>query len=178
MAERYGGLIMKDFLKKIVGLSPAIGKALGGPLGGLLGTGVKAAAALITGKGEPADILESLMANPEKLRELEITVKELELDELRLHAEDRGGARDMTTELAKAGHGAAWASAVVSIVVTVGFFIVLYVVLSGGVPEGGKEVVLILLGTLAAGFTQVLNFWLGSSKGSKDKTLHLAGRGK
>lgn len=163
-----------DFLNKIIELSPIIGTALGGPVGGILGTGVKAAASLITGKSDPGEILETLIADPEKMKELELKVQGLELEELRIHAGDRASARDMTTKLVQANHGSAWAAPIVSVIVTIGFFVVLYNVLTGGVPETGKEISLILLGTLAAGFTQVLNFWLGSSKGSKDKTNHLA----
>ena len=164
---------MKDLLKKLVGLSPVIGSALGGPVGALLGSGVKAAASLITGEVEPVAIMEALIADPEKLRALEIQIKELELDELRIHAEDRDSARDANVKLAQAKHGSAWAPTIVSIIIKLGFFVVLYEVLIDGVPEGGKEISLILLGTLAASFTQVVNYWLGSSRGSKEKTQHL-----
>ena len=43
------------------------------------------------------------------------------------------------------------------------------IILNVTIPPGAKEIAYLLMGTLAAGFTQVLNFWLGSSKGSKTK---------
>lgn len=47
-------------------------------------------------------------------------------------------------------------------------------VLSRPIPEASSEVTYIMLGTLATGFVQVLNFWLGSSRSSQDKSQHLA----
>jgi type IV secretory pathway VirB10-like protein len=41
-------------------------------------------------------------------------------------------------------------------------------------PSGLQNVLFTLLGALSAAFTQVVNFWLGSSKGSSDKTALLA----
>ena len=45
---------------------------------------------------------------------------------------------------------------------------------ANAVPEASSEVAYIMLGTLATGFVQVLNFWLGSSRSSQDKSQHLA----
>jgi hypothetical protein len=41
-------------------------------------------------------------------------------------------------------------------------------------PGGLQNVLFTLLGALGAAFTQVVNFWLGSSKGSSDKTALIA----
>jgi hypothetical protein len=41
-------------------------------------------------------------------------------------------------------------------------------------PNGLDNVLFTLLGALGAAFTQVVNFWLGSSKGSSDKTALIA----
>jgi len=41
-------------------------------------------------------------------------------------------------------------------------------------PNSLQNVLFTLLGALGAAFTQVVNFWLGSSKGSSDKTDLLA----
>ena len=55
----------------------------------------------------------------------------------------------------------------------VGFFGMLYVVLDmekTAIPD----VAFIMLGTLAGGFSQVMTYWLGSSRGSKEKTELMA----
>jgi hypothetical protein len=41
-------------------------------------------------------------------------------------------------------------------------------------PNGVQNVLFTLLGALGAAFTQVVNFWMGSSKGSSDKTALIA----
>ena len=46
--------------------------------------------------------------------------------------------------------------------------------LANTVPNGLQNVLFTLLGALGAAFTQVVNYWLGSSKGSADKTTFLA----
>lgn len=166
-----------DMLSGLAKLSPVIGTALGGPVGGIIGKGVQVAAEAITGETAPEDILKSLTADPEKLMQLEIKTKELELDELRIHAADRDSARNLQGKLAAAGHGSAWSAPLVSLVVTTGFFIMLYVVINKPAAEI-SDVAYIMLGTLAGGFTQVLNYWLGSSKGSSDKSALLARRTK
>lgn len=167
--------VASKLLEGLATLSPLIGSALGGPVGGLIGKGVGVAASMITGKTEPEDILKELTLNPEKLMELEQKANEMELEELRIHAADRDSARGMQTELAKVGHGSAWAAPLVSLVAVVGFFIMLYVVLEKEAIEI-SDVAFILLGSLAAGFTQVLNYWLGSSKSSSEKNALLSGR--
>ena len=169
-----------SFFDDLINLSPVIGTVLGGPVGGVIGGGVKALASLITGEDDPARILASLNADPEKLAALENRAKELELEELRIHAADRDSARSLTARLSEAGSKAAWSAPIISLVVTLGFFTMLYVVLKVEIPAESKDSALILLGALAAGFTQVLNFWLGSSKGSSDKNRtieRITGRG-
>ena len=37
------------------------------------------------------------------------------------------------------------------------------------IPEANKDVVMVLVGVLASGFTMVLGYFYGSSKGSADK---------
>lgn len=67
----------------------------------------------------------------------------------------------------------------ISILVLVGFFAMLGLLLSGAVQDLGdiKAVVFTLLGALGAAFTQVVQYWLGSSKDSADKTDLLMTRG-
>jgi hypothetical protein len=46
--------------------------------------------------------------------------------------------------------------------------------LANTMPSGLQNVLFTLLGALGAAFAQVVNYWLGSSKGSADKTTFLA----
>ena len=66
-------------------------------------------------------------------------------------------------------------SAVISLFVLFGFFTMLFVLLTRDATSfenmgNIQNVLFTLLGALAAAFTQVVNYWLGSSKESADKT--------
>jgi RsiW-degrading membrane proteinase PrsW (M82 family) len=85
---------------------------------------------------------------------------------------DVANARQQVVALAQARSPIQWASPVVSIVVTLGFFVVLWLLLSGrtaDLPAPVMQIVTMIVGTLVAGFATVINFWLGSSQGSKSK---------
>ena len=88
---------------------------------------------------------------------------------------DRQGARSQTEALAQMHSTIAWAPAVLSGIVLVAFGSLIYVVLTGHVPDDkAMPLANVLLGTLAAMATQVGNYWLGSSSGSAAKSKQIA----
>lgn len=89
---------------------------------------------------------------------------------------DVANARQQTVQLAQSGSKLAWAAPVISVVVAVGFFlaIVMLATVHGEVDPGRAAMINILVGALAAGFTSVTSYWLGSSAGSARKTELLA----
>lgn len=160
--------------KKIVGtVAPGIATALGGPLAGLA---VQAMAGVL-GCDPTPDACEKaiLSASPTdlfKLKEAEMTfqveMKRLDVDLERIASQDRESARNRQAQLKD--HG----PLILSIVITIGFFGVLIRILLSGMPAVGGEALLVLLGALGAGWTQVGNFYFGSSHGSATKTELLA----
>ncbi len=116
------------------------------------------------------DAVSAIEADPKLALEFEQSVRQHQLEVLKVHAGDRDSARAQQTKLAEAGHRAAYAPAILSIIVTFGFFTIVWVLLKVAIPEASGDIIFMLLGTLAAGFTQVLNFWLGSSRSSQQKT--------
>ena len=66
--------------------------------------------------------------------------------------------------------------AIVSIAVLAAFFGTIggLIGLSVDIPGGIKEILLVLVGVLAASFKDVVGYWLGSSYGSSRKTDQLA----
>ncbi len=167
-----------DVGKAVAKVAPVLGGVLGGPVGAIAG----AAGALVSsflGVDADPEAITKAMADPETL----VKLKQLESDErqrllewqstqLNAELENVKSAREREVALAQAGHGASWATSIVSCIVTVGFFVMLYLVISGGKAELG-DAGLMLLGTLATGFGAVINYYLGSSLGSasKDKFL-------
>jgi uncharacterized membrane-anchored protein YitT (DUF2179 family) len=60
--------------------------------------------------------------------------------------------------------------------VVVGFFGLCAALLFKAIPDGQNDIVYVLFGGLVTGFSTVLAYFFGSSKGSADKTKFLAGR--
>ena len=158
-------------LKRLLGsLAPTIGMAVGGPMGGVA---MKFLADKFTG-GDTGSVEDFLLsANPDSLKELKLaeiefrkTMRELDINLEEIAFKDRDSAR----ELAK--HRGIGAQALMSGVYTVGYFGVLYGFMSGGIDVGESYQSMFngLLGVLSAAQIQVVNFWFGSSAGSKAKT--------
>lgn len=122
-----------------------------------------------------------------------------------LDVESQENARAQQLALVDARNPIAWAPALLSAVVTVGFFLIFFafLLLKGNleapsmprIPEGQEwallsddqkaallrppsdfvvQIINILVGTLAAGFSTVLSYWLGSSLGSRSKDRQIA----
>ena len=158
-------------------VAPVLGGAIGGPFGSM------AVNALIDGMDDDVTT-ESQMkkavqnASPETLAKLKqidaefkVIMKELGVKEKDIAAKDRDGARNMgiqTTLLPQM---------IISIIFITAFAVILYTTFTGltEMGETQKTIVNILLGILSAGVVQVMNFWFGSSSGSKEKdTPHIS----
>lgn len=150
--------------------APSIVGRLAGPRAQDVAEKVVGMAAAITGESEPALALNILKDNPELLTRFETRMAEIDLEEQRIHAEDRKGARGMATRLAELVPAAILAPILVSAIVTGGFVAMLYAVIVHTIPVANKDIVMLLVGALTIAFGQVVNFWMGSSKSSQDKT--------
>jgi len=161
---------MNEWLKT---LAPLIGSALGGPLGGAaasfladkLGLEAKTVEAvtevLNSGKMTPDQISQIKLAEIDFKKwagDHDIKVLELENDNV-------AGARKMR----EATHS--YFPEILSTIITIGFFAIL-VSMTRDKSLVESAPLMIMLGSLAAAFGGVINFWLGSNKGS-DRTKEL-----
>jgi hypothetical protein len=80
----------------------------------------------------------------------------------------------MVETLAQAHSALAYGSVVVSVVIVLAFGVAMFMILSGHGLASDQQFGMILIGTLAAMATQVANYWLGDSSGSRGKDLALA----
>jgi hypothetical protein len=157
-----GGLIKQ--------VAPTIATALGGPLAGLA-TKTLSEALLGNADGSPDEIAAALgSASPEqlaKLREIDanfkVTMRKLDIDLAQIDAGDRNSARQREIALKDR------TPTILAGVVCFGFFGTLIGLLLYGLPPRGQDAVLILLGALSAAFTAIVNYYYGSSSGSKEK---------
>jgi hypothetical protein len=160
-------------------VAPTIATALGGPLAGVA---VKTLSNVLLGheNGSEDDVKASLAtASPDQLAALKkidadfkVQMKELDIDLERIAAGDRDSARKMQTETKD------WVPKLLAIVITVGFFGILVWMLVQGMPQTGTEALLMMLGALGTAWTGVVNFYYGSSAGSKAKNDLLASKDK
>ncbi|MGB0849306.1 MAG: hypothetical protein ACPGSM_21400, partial [Thiolinea sp.] len=106
-----------------------------------------------------------LSANPDQLLKLKEAEYQFERDMAEIGFKDRNSAR----ELAKTNM---FPQVVLSTVYTAAFVLVFVEMLHGEVQYSIQQTTLIntLMGVLTAGQVQILNFWFGSSHGSKRKT--------
>ena len=98
------------------------------------------------------------------------------VDGLRAELADTANARSQALQYAQMGSKLQWAAPVVSLVVTVGFFCMfgLLMMTRGELDANRAAVINILVGSLGAGFTAVISYWLGSTAHSMRKTELLA----
>lgn|GEM_PF-1688733 len=156
---------MKDFLKVLGSVAPAVATAMGGPMAGVA---TKFVAGALLGKPD-ADTEELqaaiLSASPQDLVKLkkinadfELEMKRLDVDLQAIAVDDRKSAR----ELAKADmKPQIWLSSVF----ICGYFALLWTLFSGTVTVSPsiRDMANILLGVLTSGIPMILRFWFGGS---------------
>jgi len=163
--------LLESFGPLLGQLAPTIATALGGPLAGVA---VKTLSNALFGHEDATEdqISEAMAsATPDQLASIKkidadfkVQMKSLDIDLERISAGDRDSARQMQRETKD------WVPKVLAIVITLGFFGILIWMLLKGMPQTGTEALLMMLGALGTAWTGVINFYYGSSAGSKAKT--------
>jgi hypothetical protein len=163
-----------DKVKGIIGtVAPGLATGLGGPLAG-------AAVAFITKSlgmepGEDDKAIAALQADPQAILALKVAeieykkfLKEGDIKIAELDVQDRGSARALA--IAKG----LFPQVSLSIVYTVGYFTMVFGLMSGklAMPPGDLFAGLVGIMTMAQG--QIMNFWFGSSRGSQAKDLTIS----
>lgn len=159
------GKIAKGILGTV---APLLGAALPGPVGPMAVSILKS----VFGTDDESEIEKQLAAgNPEalvKLRtaeaDLKVRMGELGIKEQDLHVKNTEGARKL------AMNTSVWFQFILTITAMFAFGFVLYILViqSQIIPPENKDIVIFLVGQLS-GFVMIgYNFFLGSSKGSKE----------
>lgn len=166
----------KKALSVLKKLAPTVATAVGGPFGGMAVAVLGDALGLKENEVEDAILSgnpEVLMKVKESDQTFKVRMRELGIREHELHQRDRASAREMAAKLGM------WPQVVLSVIYTGGYFWMLYLLVSGqwAPPQGSQELVAGLVGVLTAGVVKVMDFWFGSSVGSKQKTQVMAAGG-
>lgn len=163
-----------DWKKTVKAIAPLIGTAVGGPWSGLAVAAITKALDIPAGS-TPEDVsLAVENATPEQLIALKkadldfkARMKELGIREDELEYADRDSAR--RREVALGGDRTVQALA---ILIMAGFFGMCAYLLGFGLREGvNSGLAGMVVGYASAKAEQVCNYYFGSSKGSKDKTI-------
>jgi hypothetical protein len=152
-------------------IAPGIATALGGPLAGLAVTAISKALG-IDEKDVQSTIdsgklsADQLAAIKQAEIQLQSQAQQLGLNFETLAVQDRKSARDMQAATRSYIPGA------LAVFVTVGFFGILYSLMSGYAQKSDE--LMIMLGSLGTAWTGIIGFYFGSSNGSleKDTMLH------
>ena len=162
-----------DWKSIVSTVSPVLGTAIGGPLGGMA---VKAIASALGLSEQTEEAISTALsgAKPEDLLKLKQAdqqfakdMKALDIDLERISAGDRDSARRREIEVKDK------TPAVLAGFVTLGFFGVLGYMLVKGLPTDGSEALLVMLGALGTSWGAIISYFYGSSVGSarKDATI-------
>lgn len=162
-----------EFLKTLV---PMLGTALGGPFGGI-------AAGFIAEKlgleGKTVDAVTKALSDNKmtadqvtaiRLAEIDFTkfLAQNEITLAQLEVTNTQGAREMQMTVKSKTPD------ILAVIIVTGFFGILITMMMGLLTVTDQQALLILLGSLSAGFGAVLNFFFGSSRGSQNKDVLLA----
>lgn len=171
---------MTDFSKILATVAPWLGAAATGGVPALVGM-----AAATIGKAIGSDVKptsdaiaqaisgatpEQMLAIKQADNEFALKMQELGFNNVQhleqIAADDRASAREMHKAMKD------WQTPILTYMVCAAFFYVVFLILTRAidVPDNMRDVVMMLLGQLAAAFSQVLNFRFGTSAGSKEKT--------
>lgn len=159
--------------KSVIGtIAPFLGALIGGPMGGVAGKLI--GTALLGNENATQEEIEKAIgvATPEQLVKLKqidaetrIKYAEIGLDEKKIAAMDRDSARQREISTGDK------MPAILSIVVTGGFFGILTAILFYGkaIPSETFQTLNIMLGVLGAGWSSLMAYYFGSSAGSAKK---------
>jgi len=166
-----------DWKSVVRTIAPILGGSLGGPVGAAaMGTIAK----VLLGKDTAGEAeLEIAMQNatPEQLAELKkadndfkIRMEELGFKREELMFKDVADARSLF------GINI-WPQIILSGLYTIGYFIVLVLIMTdrANISPELQATANLIIGILTAAIPQILQFWFGSSTGSKEKTLLMNG---
>ena len=167
-----------DFLAILKTVAPWIGTAIGGPLGGMA---VEAASNALGLTEKTTDALKQALsgATPEQMLALKLAddnfaaqMQKLGFDHVEkiqeLDNSDRNSARQREMTVRDV------TPKVLAAVVTLGFFGILMFMMLRPVPMESRDILNIMLGSLATAWTGIIAYYFGSSKSSDRKTELLA----
>ncbi len=133
------------------------------PAGIISDTGQKVITGVFDGV---STLIKNFHLSPDEELKANLALGQMQLDTMKVHLEDVQSARQMQMSTQSV------IPALLTLIVVTGFFCILLMVIIVGIPtttEAAGQALFILIGSLVAGFSTVLAFWFGTTKGSQVK---------
>lgn len=170
---------MTDWKKIIAEISPTIGMALGGPIGGMAAKVVCDVFGL--NKEASGDEINTALYNatPEQLlalkkadNDFKIQIEQLNINLESIAEKDRESARQRQAAM----HD--WTPNVIATLIITGWLIMQWYLVMHAIPADNRELIMRMLGILDGALMLVLSFFFGSSAGSRNKDDTIANMSK
>ncbi|HSG63170.1 MAG TPA: hypothetical protein VLA24_17230, partial [Pseudomonadales bacterium] len=158
LCRRVGG-VMNELISMVSKFAPAIGTALGGPLGGMA---VSALASRFGVEDEVKAVTAAIKADPEAAMKL----KQLEVEKFKAVLADKANARDREAAIVtseKAPLINKLVSPLLAVIVVTAWVGIQYTLLNTTVPAEMRELVARVLGTLDGALMVILSYYFGAS---------------
>ena len=150
---------MNELISMVSKFAPAIGTALGGPLGGMA---VSALAERFGVKDEVEAVTKAIKADPEAALKLQ----QLEVDKFKAILADKDSARNREVAIVTSDKVPLinkLISPTLALVIVVAWVGIQFTLLNTTVPQEMRELVARVLGTLDGALMVILSFYFGSS---------------
>ena len=157
---------IKEIADAVAKFAPNIAGAIGGPFSAIAITLLEN---LFGVKSDQLPI--AIASNPDsevKLKELELkhgeTLAFYENSDYNLQINDNQDARKRETEIIKATGKFDWVQHACALISVTGFFTVIFIVALTKLDQSDHDILYMLLGVLGSTFTQIYQYYFGSSK--------------
>ena len=165
-------------ISKVIGTAaPIVGGLIGGPAGAGIGSAISG---LLGVANKPDAVVEALKTDPDalvKIKQYEIDHKydlqKVQLEAVKVDLADVQDARSRQSRHEEATGKSDVNLYVLAWTIVIGFFGLIGAMMYVAIPAESNNIIYMLFGTLAAGFGSVMQYFFGSSRGSKEKTLML-----
>jgi uncharacterized protein (TIGR02594 family) len=171
---------------------PEILKVVAGDKAGTIAEKVAKSVTEATGANTPEAAKTRIDGDPKVAADLQVRLAQIALDAQaadlaaaekarqdalerdRIALDNTSRARAALLDLINLGGPIPWTPSIISYIVVLGFLILVFLLMFGKytLPETSDtfvQIINICIGAIAAGFATVINFWLGSSLGSRSK---------
>jgi len=174
-----------DVVKVVASLAPTVASAIGGPLAGMAVTALESVFGITPGPEETVEQRQGTLASaiagatPEQLQavrkadqDFQVKMAELGFKNQEaiaaLRIEDVQGARALLTATKS------WVPAALTVVLTVGVFVMVGLMFFSAVPPDNKEAFYTMLGSITTAWLISVHFWFGDTLASGEKTKIIA----